>query len=93
MISDIIKKGSVLGAPVISIRIRHMLALMRIRPPKKLAAPSSAYMPTSPGALPSIAPAAMSSSAQMRPKQPPKTIETVKRPLGMKAPYVSAASR
>jgi hypothetical protein len=34
----IIKKGSVVGAPVISIKIRHMLADMRISPPRKEAA-------------------------------------------------------
>jgi hypothetical protein len=42
----IIRKGSCLGAAVISMRMRHMEALMRSSPPRKLAAPSRAYSPT-----------------------------------------------
>jgi hypothetical protein len=42
----IMRNGSCRGLAVISMRMRHMEALMRIRPPRKLAAPSSAYMPT-----------------------------------------------
>lgn len=55
-------------------------------------APSKAYRPTSPGGPDAMSPARSSSSAQILPKQPPNMSDTVKRPLGMNAPYVSAAN-
>ena len=76
MTSTIIRNGSVPGAPVISISIKHIDADMRMSPPRKDAAPSSAYMPTAPGTATSRRPSAAIAFATMRPKQPPKMMPT-----------------